>query len=196
MKNITKEQIIETTLALINEKSGIQSVNFREIARKMNCAHTNLYNYFTDFDDLIWNAVEAALFNLSAYVTVDLGSNENQQIRLESFITRFIDFYLINKGWFKLIWFEKLGKSRPPENIEISHKVVYSLTDTLCQLYPDQLTLQDAHYILHNVHCYLHGEISIFLSGRGLIKEEKPFKNYVKNESLKIIRLLAASLKN
>lgn len=44
--------------------------------------------------------------------------------------------------------------------------------------------------IFHLVHCYLHGEISIFISGRALIQEETAFKQYVLKECIKISRLL------
>ena len=55
-KGITKEQVVETTLKLIKDSENIRSVNLRGVAREIGCAHTNLYNYFSSFDELLWCA--------------------------------------------------------------------------------------------------------------------------------------------
>ncbi len=43
-KKITKEQIISTALDLMRDKNELRTVNMREIARTLGCAHTNIYN--------------------------------------------------------------------------------------------------------------------------------------------------------
>lgn len=192
-KSITKEQIIDLTLELINQNQGLRNVNLREIARVLGCAHTNLYNYFQDFEQLLWKSHETALLKMGDYVTADLDKISDIRVRLQTFFTKFIDFYLQNKGWFKLIWFEKLVAPRPEENIETGLRVVNSLIRTLTEIYSDSITLADAHYILHNVHCYLHGEVSIFIAGRGLRKDEPEFCSYVTGECMKLIELYVAS---
>ena len=36
-----------------------------------------------------------------------------------------------------------------------------------------------AMQMVHTIHCYLFGEVAIFLAGRGLIREEQAFRRYV-----------------
>ena len=50
-----------TTLELIAEEGGSLSVNLRAISRRMGCAHTNVYNYFASYGDLLWAAFRRAL---------------------------------------------------------------------------------------------------------------------------------------
>lgn len=193
---ITKELIIDTTLDLINDKEGIYHVNLREIARKLGCAHTNLYNYFNNFEEILWQALKCTFLRLLDYVTLDIENIYNTDLRLEYFFSRFIEFYIYNKGWFKLIWFDKISENRPEESTEIIHRAVDILTNILYESYSDVITKEQSHYILHTVHCYLHGEVSIYISGKGLIKEEIQFKNYVTKECIKITKLLILSIQN
>lgn len=193
--HLSREQIIETTLNLINQEQGLHNVNLREIARNLGCAHTNIYNYFQDFNELLWHAVDAAATQFVYYITQNLDSFPDEGSKLEHYFYNYIDFYLNNRGWFKLIWFEQVGGGRPKESIELSYHIVDQLTETLRAICCHRITAQQAHYLLHTVHCYIHGEISIFLAGRGLIKAEPEFRNYVKKESLKLFGLLLNDMK-
>lgn len=192
-KKITGEQVISTTLELIKAKEGLSQVNLREIARQLGCAHTNLYNYFSSLEEVLWRAHQEVQLRLLNYVTDNL-ENIQTNLRLEYISARFIEFYLENKGWFKLLWFEKFDQDRPKENIEITVKVVDAFIDILSETYGNQITKEDCRYILHTVHCYLNGEISIYISGRGLIKDETEFKTYVSKESLKMTNLLVSNI--
>ena len=57
---ISKELIVETALALINEEGSSSKVNLREIARRLGCAHTNIYNYYPSLDELLGRARRCA----------------------------------------------------------------------------------------------------------------------------------------
>ena len=194
-KNISKDQIIDVTLELINAKQSIADVNLRNIARILGCAHTNIYNYFNDFNDVLWQSVEAALLRFLDYVTHDLDEIHDNNLKLEQFFLKILDFYLQNKGYFKLIWFEQIKGARPQHTHDTVVQGVNVLTDIVYELYKDTITKEQAHYILHNVHCYLHGEFSIFIAGRGLIQEEEDFKIYVVKECKKMINLLVSTFK-
>lgn len=187
-KNISKELILQKTLELINEKQGILHLNFREIARVSGCAHTNLYNYFKSFDDLLWEALKKTLDMIFSSVTQEMGKIPKGK-KLDHLFSKLTDFYLANKGLYRLMWLEVINENRPDEVNDkiIEHVRVY--TGILYETYKDRITEQQAFYILHTIHCYLHGEISIFISGKGLIKKEKPFREYVRKECLKMSKL-------
>lgn len=187
-KNISKELILQKTLELINEKQGILHLNFREIARVSGCAHTNLYNYFKSFDDLLWEALKTTLDKMFVSVTKEMERIPKGK-KLDHLFLKLTDFYLANKGLYRLMWLESINQKRPEEVNDkiIEHVRIY--THTLYEANKERISEEQAFYILHTVHCYLHGEISIFISGKGLIKKEKPFREYVKKECLKMTEL-------
>lgn len=197
-KGITKENIVNTTLNLIRDKENIRSVNLREIARVLGCAHTNLYNHFADLDGILWYALDEILIRSADFILIDIDSIKEPDRKLKHFYKQFIDFYLENRGWFRLFWMEKLHGERSDKNrsltADIVGKYVAVLTLLFEKLYHVKLTNKQVMYALHTVHCYMHGEISIFISGRGLISEEKEFKEYILGECLKLSRLLVSSI--
>lgn len=198
-KGLDREQILNVTLDLLKDQENIRNVNLREIARCLGCAHTNLYNYYSDLDQIFWAALDLVLQRLETCLTANLNQQPDKKDRIKTFYSRFIDFYLENPGWFRLTWLEKLEGQRSQENINLTNQTVAVFTGTLADLYKDvygaDLPREQVKYILHTVHCYLHGEISIFLSGRGLIKDAAAFKQHVINECLNLNSLMVASLK-
>ena len=198
-KGITKENIVNTTLELIRDKENIRSVNLREIARALGCAHTNLYNHFSDLDAILWEAVDEVLVRSSQYILGSLDGSENPEIKLKEFFHRFMDFYLENKGWFRLFWTEKLQWDRPEKNKRLTEAMVGKYIDVLMELcvrlYNAELDRTQVMHIFHTIHCYMYGEVSIFIAGRGLISDETQFKKYVLEECVNLTGLLAGALK-
>lgn len=197
-KGISKENIVNITLELIRDRENIRSVNLREIARVLGCAHTNLYNHFSDLDGILWDALDEVLAKSADFLLTDMDLILDPATKLEHFYKRFLDFYLQNKGWFRLFWMEKLQGGRTAKNISLTtetvDKYVVVLTEIFEKLYHIKLTKQQVMDVFHTVHCYLHGELSIFISGRGLISEEKEFKKYVLEQCLRLNVLLVSSL--
>lgn len=197
-KGITKENIVNITLDLIRDKENIRNVNLREIARVLGCAHTNLYNHFADLDGILWDALDEVLIRSADFILINIDSIEQPERKLEHFYKQFIDFYLENRGWFRLFWIEKLQGERSDNNrrltADIVEKYVVVLTLLFEKLYHVKLTNKQVMYTLHTVHCYMYGEISIFISGRGLITEGKEFREYILGECLKLSKLLVSSI--
>lgn len=190
MKQITPQKIVDTTLHAIDELGDYESVNMREIARRLGCAHTNLYNYFPDFDTLLWKTLESILKRMREVTSLEHScAPDSSDQKLEWFFSRFVAFYLDHPGWFRLIWYRKMQTKRPIEHFQLTLEVVDSLANYLIQATGPSLTLEKARYILHQVHCYLHGEISIFLAGKGLLMEEDKFRSYVVREAVIMAKL-------
>ena len=196
-KGITKKQVLNVTLNLIKDKEDIKNVNLREIARMLGCAHTNLYNYFNSFDDLLWEAHVALLKKASAKIREKMSQTNDEELKLQYFFFEFTDFYLNNKGWFRLAWVEIIGGQRPRNNELATIQTVDAFVDSLItiwkNLYKVETQREKMKYALHNVHCYIHGEISIFIAKRALIPEENEFKEYVTKEAVKMMKLLLNS---
>lgn len=196
-KGITKEQVIDVALNLMREKEDIRSVNLREIARVLGCAHTNLYNYFGSFDDLLWEAHVALLQKASDSVKEKISQTDDEELKLQYFFFEFVDFYLNNKGWFRLAWVEIIGGKRPKSNEIATVQAVDTFVDSLITIWKNLYELEPQKekmkYALHNVHCYIYGEVSIYIARRSLIPEESEFKKYVVKEAVKMMKLLLNS---
>ncbi|MDP4183187.1 MAG: TetR/AcrR family transcriptional regulator [Bacillota bacterium] len=197
-KGITKENIVDVTLRLIRDKDNIRSVNLREIARELGCAHTNLYNHFSDLDGILWDASYEVLLRSCDFILSGIDSIENSNSKLEVFYKRLIEFYLENRGWFRLFWLEKLHGEIPESNKRLTSEIVERYVDFLNilleKLYNVKLDNGKTMYVFHTIDCYLHGEISKFISGRGLITEENQFREYILRECVKLTRLLTISI--
>ena len=192
-KKITKEQIIETALELMRNKDDLRRLNLREIARTLGCAHTNLYNYFPSYNDLLWETHIALLGIFIDILIKKVETINTAELRLSYFFGTFVDMYLDNKGWFRLAWHEYLGEERPEQDIKVTEKTNEALTKQLSDIW-EQLTgkCPDAKKIksvLHNVHCYIIGEISNHILGRGLIENESELKTHIKSEAVNMFKL-------
>lgn len=191
-KNISKEQIIGTVLELLRNNSDIDKLNFREISRTLGCAHTNLYNYFHTYSDLLWESHSAILNNF----IIEIESHMNDKL-IEHSITAFfeivVNIYMDNKGWFRLSWHEYIKGERPESDIETAKRASQLLNDyamDMCgKIYSKCPDKQIVKRVLHNIHCYIIGEISNYLLGRTVINSEAEFRKYIINESALMFNL-------
>lgn len=195
-KNITKEQIVETALELMRDKIDLHSLNLREIARTLGCAHTNLYNYFPSYNDLLWETHSTIQEIFMKMLTKKLEATNTAELRLTYFFETFVDMYLDNKGWFRLTWHEYIEGDRPQRDIETTEATNKMLNQYMANIWKDlygQYPNADAaKRVLHNTHCYIVGEISNFLLGRGLIENESELKAYITREATCMFRLCLA----
>ena len=192
-KSITKEQIIETALELMKNKSDLRRINLREIARTLGCAHTNLYNYFPSYNDLLWETHAALQEVFLEMIKNKLEAASSAELRLSSFFEAVVDIYMSNEGWFRLSWHEYIGSERSPQDIEATEKAnrevnryVSEIWNELSGSYPDA---EQTRRVLHNTHCYIVGEISNYIFGRGLIENGDELKVYIAREATRMFRL-------
>lgn len=113
--------------------------------------------------------------------------------RLSCFFEAFVDMYMDNKGWFRLLWHEHIGGERPERDIEVvettNEAFKHFLNETwkaLTGRYPDKGQTSRA---LHNTQCYIAGAVSDYISGRGLIDREDKAKAQISREAVHIFRL-------
>jgi AcrR family transcriptional regulator len=190
---ITREQIIDTTLSLIREKNDLKGLNLREIARTLGCAHTNLYNYFPSFNALLWAAMSVLQEKFMAILRDNLLRADTAEQKLKYFFDTFLEVYLGNQGWFRLAWLEYIDGVRPDHNSEVIKKTRGELDAYAADIWkglrgvsPDRETLSR---VMHTAHCYLIGEISNYISGRGLIDTEKDFREHTAKEAMRVFTL-------
>lgn len=192
-KNITKEQIVETALELMRNKNDLRGLNLREIARTLGCAHTNLYNYFPSYNDLLWetHATLQEIFMDMLYKKLDAANTA--EMRLAYFFEAFVDTYMDNKGWFRLAWHESVGGERPRRDVEATETTNKTLNKRISEiwkeLYGEYPHIDTTKRVLHNIHCYIVGEISNYILGRGLIANETELRAYITHEAICMFKL-------
>ncbi|MGC6173653.1 TetR/AcrR family transcriptional regulator [Lacrimispora sp. 38-1] len=192
-KSISKDQIIETALDLMKDRSDIRSINLREIARALGCAHTNLYNYFPSFNDLLWEAHIVIQKKIISELYVRLANMQDQSNKLQCFFSTLADQYLEHRGWFRLAWLDYIDDVRPDNDIIATEEAVSSMVEVLKNIWEDSchevVDREKIYWVLHNVHCYIIGEVSNYFNGRRLISDEEELKNHIADTCLMIFTL-------
>lgn len=193
-KPISREQIIEMTLELLRNRSEVQSLNLREIARALGCAHTNLYNYFPSYPQLLWEAHAACVERMSEQIGAVAAAALAPKYRLQAFFYAVVRVYLENTGWFRLAWLEYLKEPRPESNELAVTAAREQMNRAVAQIWQEMTGLPAApgklEETVHFVHCYLIGEISNYISGRRLIEEEEEFCRSVVRQAVRCTALL------
>lgn len=164
----TRDRLLRATLSLIDASGGLRGVNLRRICSEAGCAHTNAYNYFATFEELLWSSLALAMTELVEHTTRELQRAPDGEHAFDLFIGSQMDFALAHPGWYRFIWLEQLEPPPPPSVVsrmrETQALFAVSLARTLgCSLPEDQ-----ASDIADLVHTYLHGEICKTISGRRL----------------------------
>lgn len=192
-KNITKEQIIEKALDLLKDSNDIRNVNLREIARVLGCAHTNLYNYFSSYNDLLWEAHIQIEKIFIKQVLFALESVHDSKAKLHKFFYFLAEFYLDHKGWFRLLWLDYIDDVRPEKDKiateEVVDTMVKILEDIWLSIYTNAPNHERIHAVLHDVHCYIIGEVSNFINGRGLIQDKELLKKHIEDTAVTFFEL-------
>ena len=199
-KGITKEQILDATLDMLRDNEDVRSVNMRQVAKHLGCAHTNLYNYYTNYDQILWDAIDLIYLRLYYNIIENYDNVETMDISLQFYFLRIVQFFLDNKGWFKLVWQEPLTldehHSGAANYNEITTLVHNMLANTMKQKYGSAITREDIKSILHTVHCYLYGELILFMSNRSSVKDEIDFEHYVLDKCNKLLEVLTPQKKD
>lgn len=195
-KNISKELIVETALELMRNKSDLRGLNLREIARTLGCAHTNLYNYFPSYNNLLWET-HAALQKIFMEMLLEkLDKANTPEMRLTYFFEACVEMYLDNKGWFRLAWHEYIEGDRPQADIETTEATNKMLNQHIAEiwkeLYGQYPNRDGTKRVLHNTHSYIVGEISNYFLGRGWIQNETALKVYITGEAVSMFKLCLA----
>ncbi|TCT12214.1 TetR family transcriptional regulator [Natranaerovirga pectinivora] len=175
-KQIDKDLIIETTLALIEKNEGLKDVNLRGIAKAIGCAHTNLYNYFQSFNEIIWEALGRVILKMIAYVETNVGSEIEDDEKIFMLFASVIDFSMDHPGWFRLMWLEEIDGEPPNEVIQILSMPGEGLKGALMKASGNKLTEERAIIIEDILYTYIHGELCKWINNRSFTNNPQETK--------------------
>ena len=168
------------------EKGGSQGVNLREIARRIGCAHTNVYNYFASFDDLRWAAFRRALKRYGQYLIHDLDDSLPSDVYLHRVITNLATFPQENSGVYRFIASDPIDLDEIPADIlDTVATMKQWLFDVLEAAHAPALAPADAERISNIVLAYIDGETLNLINGRVVPGED--IRGRVVENSLRLI---------
>ncbi len=186
---IDRDAIADAFLEVLEETQDASAVNFREIARRLNCNHTNLYNYFENFDDIR----VAALCRLSEKLKsllVPAYEADNPSEKLRHIVQSIVRFAVANPGLYRFLWVDSIGKEKRnalvgklarPENIIVS---------LLEQMRTKKMSADEIDTVAAIVHSFVHGEILKRICGRYQVLGEPFSDENIANNALCLAKSL------
>jgi AcrR family transcriptional regulator len=185
----TADRFVETTLDLIAEEGGAGPVNLRQVSRRMGLAHTNLYNYFAGFQDLLWAAFRRTLSIYGAWLTQALDDSLEPEEYLRRVLVNLASFPQTHPGLYRFIASDRLPMSEIPEDIlDTVGRMKQWLSETLWAVSGSELDPDEAAAIADMVLAYVDGETLNLINER-VVPGEDVHSRIVGN-ALRIYRLL------
>ncbi len=159
-KNITPELLLRLTLEMIDEHHSSKGVNLREIAKRAGCAHTNIYNYFKNLEELIWYALAHSYKFLAQYIMKKIGTEYNASQFFAKLIESQIDFALEHPGLYRFMWLEPAPGTPPKSVMKYWNKFIDDFVLMIFALSDKKLNHEKCEIIAEIIMGYIHGEIS------------------------------------
>lgn len=186
---VTAERFVDTTLELIAEHGGSGDVNLRQIARRMGCAHTNLYNYFPDYAALQWEAFRRTLVTYGTWITAELDDGLPKAIYLRRLITNLATFPQAHPGLYRFIASDEMPTAEPPADVlDIVGRMKVWLGHAVEAIAEPSLRAEDSAAIADILLAYIDGETLNLINNR--IAPGEDVQGRIIDNALRLHRLL------
>ena len=171
----TADRLVDATVDLIAERGGSQDVNLREIARRVGCAHTNVYNYFTSFDDLLWAAFRRTLRRYAERIVDGLDDSMTQLEYFRRLVTNLATFPQENPGLYRFIGSDPIDVDAIPEDILATvSRVKDWLFEAFVAVSGSRIGPHEAQDFCNITYGYIDGETFNYINGRVVPGEDIP----------------------
>lgn len=185
MRNkLSEERILQATLELIDEKGSSTGVNFRGIARRLECAHTSIYNFYSSYMDLQLAALNEIRKRMLIDVIKNIG-DQKEEYNFMNYIAAVIDFNMEHKGWYRFLWMDS-HSWKMDDVLKPKERPDRMFVKELIELNKGRLDERRAERIHGIMHAYYHGELMKFMNGRSSIEDEENVKSVIM-DNLKFI---------
>lgn len=185
----TSDRFVEATLDLIAELGGSGSVNLRQISRRVGCAHTNVYNYFASYSDLLWETFRSTLAVYGEWLTRELDRSLSREDYFTRLLTNFATFPQAQPGLYRFIASDRMPTDDIPEDILAAVGGMKEwLAATVASISDVRLTAEQATIVADVVLAYLDGETLNLINDRVVPGEEIAAR--IVDNALRIHRLL------
>ena len=149
-----REKLITSSIELIRQQGGASHLNLRAIARQAGCAHTNAYNYFPDFNTLLWEVMETVLKQIVARVS-PVAADYRKIVEAP------LHFALNEPGLARFLFLENCFKGPMPTTIK---KLLAQMQEHTLEVCPPHYLSKDVLNAL--VQGYVMGELCQYLQKR------------------------------
>jgi AcrR family transcriptional regulator len=169
---------VAALLQMIDSGRAFSELNMRKLARAVGCAHTNIYNYFSTWEELQWFALAEALAGLmrrlpggSAGENIDLIPGPGESGNL---IEVYLGYGVEYPHRYRFTWLDPITGSAPPE-VEVvltgpGRVFLRWLENSLTKDAPS--LVGNAYSIGGYLHAYMHGELAFRAAHR--IRQAEP----------------------
>lgn len=175
-----KSKLIEITCQMIEQNNGSAHINMRAVARQAGCAHTNVYNYFASFNDLLYAAMFRVMEKIVQYTQKQVGTIAQTMDHFPAFIYAQIDFAFQFPGLFRFFWLDSLPGEPVPEEVKrFGLELKKRFAELVFNCSNGKLARDEAFEVSIILHSYLHGEICKLITGRDLDITREKIRNNV-----------------
>jgi AcrR family transcriptional regulator len=189
-RNEMAEHLVEAALKLIEERGGLHGVNLRQIAKEAGCAHTNVYNYYQDFEALLWDVFDRIGEVWMDYRAQHLQPGLAQDELVRQLFSVQIDFALKHPGWYRCLWSEPLSGKPPKEIVDNRRKQRDAMARLLIEMQPNTLSKEQADNLFVILFNYVHGAISLLINGRVYRSDLQSYKLQTLDNVQMLVRVL------
>jgi AcrR family transcriptional regulator len=177
--NDMKEKLIIATLDLIEQQNGLHGVNLRQITERAGCAHTNIYNYYQSFEDLLWDAIIRIGEIWSEYNAEKYRDLKSLEEVVEQFANIQIELAWEQPGWYRCLWQEPLSGNLPEKVLEARRSQRNQLTQAFVKVSNNRVDQTRADRLFLLVFTFIHGSISLMINGRVFQSKQSAYKAQV-----------------
>ena len=188
----TEQRFVEATLELIAEEGGSLGVNLRAVSRRIGCAHTNVYNYFDSYGDLLWAAFRRALRVYGEHLTRGLDATLPAGAYLRRTVENLCSFPQENPGLYRFIGSDPIDLATIPadvmDTVAAMKRWFAAVVEAAAGPAVDPDEAREAADI---VLAYIDGETLNLINGRAVVGEDLGAR--VVTNALRVFELLAGS---
>ncbi len=162
----TAELFVEATLELIEEQRGSQNVSLREVARRVGCAPTNVYNYFDGFPGLLWEALRRAVVAYAQALAEGLDDDMAPLDYFRQVIANYVSYSQEHPGLYRFISLDPINEGEYPEEVlGTVEALVAWLVDVIMACAPGT-SRADAENACFVIDAYISGESASLITDR------------------------------
>ncbi len=159
--------IMATFVKILNEEGTSERVSFREIARRIGCNHTNLYNYFKNLDDLRNRCLIQVAQNLRKKL-VPHDSSQPPDTELSRFVFSLVEWANSHPGIYRFLWLDSVSTDAVESVFSVLPRPEYTITPLLERMAAKPISSKKINQIAVILHSFVHGEIAKSLCLRNL----------------------------
>ncbi len=175
------ERYVAMTLDLIAERGTSVGVNLREVSRRLGHAHTNVYNYFKTYDDLLEHALRRAILHYAKAMVAGLHDGLPAANCYRRFTRNTVEWSIRNPGYHRFISTDPLDPDTLPQDIIDNVMTLKAWIAELLGALSDHRIAGDALVDLRDIQLgYLDGEVTNLLNGR-VLPGEDPAERVLRN---------------